>query len=290
VSDWEAGETQRSLWGVVLAQLGWVLAPSARGRFYRARVSLLLTILAGVLLWAGTDCYQRRARTNWQRPLNVALVLVEREPIKPRTVYLLNDRVHELERRLASEYKRHDGREFTPVSFMVTGPVKVEQAPPDMQQQSVFGLLRDTYRLWRWTRDIDARAGVEAGDYDARIYLVMKPANGGLAFVEGESEYGGRIGVAQVDIDPEMIDFSLFVAAHELMHTLGASDKYDAKGCALFPIGFADPEKPGRYPQPGAEIMARNVPLAPSSERPPNTLEELFVGDATAREVGWRKP
>jgi hypothetical protein len=289
VSDSEATETRRSFGAVAQAMLGWVGGPSLHGRFYRARICLLLTILAGVVLWAGNDHYQRRARTSWQRSLRVALVLAEREPIEPSTIVLLTARVHELERRLAGEYRRCDGRVFTPFSFEVMGPVRVDQAPPQGHEQSLLGLFPETYERWRWTRDIDARAGVEQRAYDARIYLVMKPAQGGLAFVEGESEYGGRVGVAQADIDPEMIDFALFVAAHELMHTLGASDKYDAEGRAVFPGGFARPDKLPLFPQPGAEIMARNLPLAPSSERPPNTIDELFVGDATACEIGWHR-
>jgi hypothetical protein len=200
---------------------------------------------------------------------------------------LLGDRVQELERRLAREYKRHDGHDFTPFSFVISRPVKQEQAPPHMQGQSLLGSVRDTFERWRWTRRVDARAGVDSSAYDARIYLVMKRPAHGLAFVEGESEYGGRVGVAQVDIDPEMVDLSLFVAAHELMHTLGASDKYDDRGNAMYPGGFAQPTTP--YPQPGAEVMARNVPLPNGSERPPSTLSELFVGDSTAREIGWRK-
>jgi len=35
--------------------------------------------------------------------------------------------------------------------------------------------------------------------------------------------------------------------------------------------------------------MARNLPLSATSERPPETLEELWVGDATASEIGWRR-
>lgn len=265
------------------------VAHGRRGLFFRARVSLLLAILAGVVSWACADHYQRKARTHWQRPLRVALVLTKREPITPKTIGQIAERAHELERRLASEYKRHDGRDFSPFSFDVIGPVTVER-PPSIGEPSFFGLLRDTYQRWRWTRDIDARAGVERGTYDARIYLVMKPAERGVGFVEGESEYGGRVGIAQADVDSEMIDFALIVAAHELMHTLGASDKYDDSGRALYPAGFAEPEKRPLYPQMGAEIMARNVPLAPGVERPPGTLDELVVGEVTAREIGWAKP
>lgn len=290
VADSAASEADRSPWTTPGATLAWACRSSRRGRFFRARVSLLLTILAGVVLWAGADHYQRHSRTSWQRPVKVALVLVEREPINPSTIALLTDRVSQLEERLTSEYRRHNDRDFAPFALEVKGPVEAKEAPRQGQGQGWFRLCWETYRRWTWTRDVDARAKVDGGAYDARIYLVMKPARGGVAFVEGESEFEGRVGVARADIDPEMIDFALFVAAHELMHTLGASDKYDAEGRAVFPDGFAEPHRQPLYPQPGAEIMARNLVLAPNAERPPSTLGELLVGNRTAREIGWRRP
>jgi hypothetical protein len=105
--------------------------------------------------------------------------------------------------------------------------------------------------------------------------------------VEGESEEGGRIGAVEVELKASMADFALFVTAHELMHTLGATDKYDASGRAVFPGGFAEPERAPLFPQQLAEVMARNRPLSASDERPPDTLDELAVGAVTAREIGW---
>lgn len=288
VSDREEKAAPRSHGAQAL--LGWAFAPSSRGRFFRLRVSLLLAILGVVALRGGTDWYERRVRTSWHRPLSVALVLVERDVIEPSTLALINDRARELEQRLTREYRRHAGdRDFAPVSFVVTTAVKIDQSPPSMREQTVLGLVSGTYDRWRWTRDIDALAGVDPSAFDARVYLVMKQAGPDLAFVEGDSEFGGRVAVAQVDIAPEMVDLSLFVVAHELMHTLGASDKYDAEGRTVYPSGFAEPTRFPLYPQPGAEVMARNVPVAARSERPPNTLDELFVGETTAREIGWRR-
>ena len=252
------------------------------------RVTLLLIVLGGVLLWAGNDWWRRRTRKEWQHPLRVALVLVERQPVPAATLSALSSRALDLERRLGREYARRGGS-FTPFSIVVKGPVSASTDSPRVGEQDFSGLLRHSYELWQWTRDLDARANVEWRGYDARIYLVLKPAQAeAAALVEGESEDGGRVGVARADLDRAMIDFALFVAAHELMHTLGASDKYDAQGHATFPGGFAEPEKIPLYPQRGAELMARNLPLSPTSERPPETLEELWVGDATANEIGWR--
>ena len=79
-------------------------------------------------------------------------------------------------------------------------------------------------------------------------------------------EQGGRIGIASCDLGDDMADFALFVAAHELFHTLSATDKYDASGHTLVPEGLAEPECAPRFPQRYAELMARNRPI--DAERP----------------------
>lgn len=262
----------------------------ARGWFYRVRVTALLLLLGGVLLWAGNDWWRRRERSAWQRPLRVVLVLVEREPVPAETVQALARRTFDLERRLKSEFERHGRSGMDPFSINVKGPVSAASDPPQVAGNDLWSLAVHSLALWRWTRDLDARADVEWRGYDSRIYVVLTPARDGeLRVVEGESEQGGRVGVARADIEPAMVDFALFVAAHELMHTLGANDKYDEQGHARVPDGLADPARQPLYPQPGAEIMARNVPISPTEERPPETLRELFVGEKTAREIGWRR-
>jgi hypothetical protein len=259
-------------------------------RFFRVRVTLLLLLLAGVVLWAGHDWWRLRQRKSWQQPLRVALVLVEREPLPSELSTKLASRVFDLEQRLNHEFVRHGGSRQDAFSFVVKGPIAVGEDPPRVGEQDVGGLLRHTYALWRWTRSVDSRASVEWRAYDSRIYLVLRPARGELpAFAEGESEDGGRVGVALAELREDALDFALFVTTHELFHTLGASDKYDALGRARVPDGLAEPDRVPRYPQRGAEIMARNVPLSPTSERPPGTLEELVVGPTTAHEIGWRK-
>jgi hypothetical protein len=263
---------------------------ASRGWFFRVRVTLLSLVLLGVLLYAGNDCRRRSARKAWTEPLRVALVLVEREPIGAELTSALTSRAFELERRLQQERLRHTGQDRAPFSIVVKGPVSANSDPPRLGEQGLLGLAKHSFRLWQWTRDIDERAAVEWRGYDARIYLALTPARREApAFVEGESEDGGRVGVDSADIDATMLDLSLFVAAHELFHTLGATDKYDAAGRARFPDGFAAPEQRPLFPQPGAELMARNVALSESSERPPETLDELWIGELTAREIGWLK-
>src|SRR5438045_9401902 len=101
-----------------------------QGWFYRARLTLLLAILAAVLLWACSDYVGRRERTAWHRPVKAALVLALRQPVSAHTLELLSDRTLELERRLGEEYRRHTGRELAPFSITVKGPVLASAAPP----------------------------------------------------------------------------------------------------------------------------------------------------------------
>ncbi|HMR77798.1 MAG TPA: hypothetical protein PKD61_21965 [Polyangiaceae bacterium] len=54
------------------------------------------------------------------------------------------------------------------------------------------------------------------------------------------------------------------------------------------PEGLADPRRQPLFPQTRAEIMARNIVVAPGTERPPDKLDELCIGALTAEEIGWR--
>ncbi len=78
------------------------------------------------------------------------------------------------------------------------------------------------------------------------------------------------------------------VIAHEILHTLGATDKYDAVTRApLLPLGLAEPDRSPLYPQDFAELMAGQVALSATTFEMPASLADVLVGEATAREIRW---
>jgi hypothetical protein len=78
------------------------------------------------------------------------------------------------------------------------------------------------------------------------------------------------------------------VVTHELLHTFGATDKYDlTTGLPGYPDGFAEPQREPRYPQQLAEIMAGRRPLSATEAHLPDGLVDERVGPLTAREIGW---
>ena len=83
-------------------------------------------------------------------------------------------------------------------------------------------------------------------------------------------------------------DENKIVIAHELLHTVGATDKYDpATNQPLFPDGYGDPAQDPTYPQKAAEIMGGRIAVSKSEASMPAGLHEALVGDTTAREIGW---
>lgn len=260
-----------------------------RGVFLRVRVGVLLAILLGVALFAWRDVRRRRGRTEWDRPLDVALVVLREGPVDPEAVAAMRARLPVLADKLEAERRRHGGTGVRPFFFTLHGPVDVSAPPPLRPDEGIVDAVKRALALRSYLADVDGRAGVDAGAYDARIYLVVgPPVSRDRMGIEGASEDGGHVGSVQVELDVSMVDFALFVATHELLHTLGATDKYDATGHALDPDGLAEPDLQPRFPQRLVEVMARSRPLGGGLEVPPESLDELSVGAATAREIGWR--
>ena len=154
----------------------------------------------------------------------------------------------------------------------------------------VAELAQHAWATRQYTRAIDEGAGVDAGSYDARIYVRLRPpVSAKKAWVEGQSEQGGWVGQVDVELDERMVDVALAVIAHETLHTLGATDKYGADGRTLVPQGLADPAQRPLYPQRRADVMARGRLVAEGAEALIDTLDEVGVGPATALELGWTR-
>lgn len=264
---------------------------SERTKAFWVRLSVLLFILFVVILWAIRDTWTRRERLTWDHTLDVAIILVHvtgTDPVEEAAITAVTSRADVLATKLAEEQRRHRAGSPPPFRFQVKGPVEASSPAPSPASDSIGDLARQAMDVSRWTDEVDGRAGIVPSHYDSRIYvMVKKPANEVRSFIEGHSEQGGRRGFVDVELDPSMADLALIVVTHELFHTLGATDKYDAQGKAQFPDGFVDPNASPLYPQRAAEVMARNRPMSQGDERVPESLDELGVGPTTARELHW---
>ena len=79
---------------------------------------------------------------------------------------------------------------------------------------------------------------------------------------------------------------NLVIVAHELLHTLGATDKYSpVDGHPVAPHGLAEPDREPLYPQRLAEIMGGRIAQAADDAMVPKNLNYVLIGPATASEI-----
>ena len=98
----------------------------------------------------------------------------------------------------------------------------------------------------------------------------------------------GLIGVVYAFAAPEMSGANDVVIAHELLHTVGATDKYNlADDAPRFPDGYGDPAQRPLYPQLTAELMAGRRMLAPDHWEQVDSMDEVVIGPSTALEIRW---
>jgi hypothetical protein len=121
-----------------------------------------------------------------------------------------------------------------------------------------------------------------------RLYVAYHAPVDKLRLAHSLGLQKGLIGVVHAWADPRLASRNQVVIAHELLHTLGASDKYDpATNLPRYPDGYAEPERLPRLPQYAAEIMAGRVPLAADHAEIPPSLARAQIGALTAREIGF---
>ncbi len=253
------------------------------------RILLWLLLLFGVVLYALGELERRERGRDWTQPVRVAVVLVldRDQPPTPAAIARFEERTLDLSARLEEERLRYAPDATPPFQFSVHTTEEPDRPRPRLTRTGLWSTIRYNFDLWRYASAVDDRANIET-DHDIRIYVRARtPDSAERQMVEGASQHGGNLGLVDVDLDESSVDFGLFVVAHELFHTCGAEDKYDARGLALVPEGLAEPELRPPFPQRYAEVMARGRPLAPGVETPPTELGDLRVGHQTAGEIGW---
>jgi len=249
------------------------------------RIFLLLLVLLAVALHSWLDT---RATQSWQEPLWVGLF-----PLNGDGSALTQNYLAALDARDFAAIEDFFAREGKRYGLKLEQPVHVElyptgsKLPPELDPAAgPLGTAWWSLKL-RW---FAARATEVPGRAPARIRLFLlyhDPA----ALDRTPDSHGlqkGLVGVVHVFADRAMAGENNIVIAHELLHTVGASDKYDlGSGAPLFPTGYADRDQQPLYPQEQAEIMAGRRALSASRSDMPRTLAGVVVGPETALEIRW---
>lgn len=142
-----------------------------------------------------------------------------------------------------------------------------------------------TFRWFAWQQD-----GYAEGDPDIQMFVSYYHPDNVKAVPHSLGLQKGMVGAVHAFAHKKQHAQNNVVIAHEMLHTLGASDKYDlVTNEPLFPMGYAAPDQKPLLPQRYAELMAGRIPLANAKAKMPKSLKQVRIGPATALEVGLLK-
>jgi hypothetical protein len=186
------------------------------------------------------------------------------------------------------EARRHGAAPEGALKLILARPIdEPPPAPPAHGERTTVKVALWSLKLRWWSLRKSFTAVLPSAD--VHIYARFHPAAPGSELEHSLGMKEGRIGVVHLFASPKDRRTNNVVIAHELLHTVGATDKYDQDDMPIFPHGYADPGAEPRHPQTHAEIMAGRIPISPTRSKMPASLERCVVGFETAREIGWRK-
>ncbi len=249
------------------------------------RVAVLLLVLVPLAGLGLRQSRRRAARLAWARPLTVSVVLHSEAPVEAAVVDTWREGLVALEAWFTAEAARLEAPLPRPLSLSLVEPVR---GGPRPRQPEPTGAWLDDVRAARAFRSaLDALA---APTGDVRLVVSLGASGAGRGrFVEGAAERYGEVGLVLAPGGEPELALELTAVAHELLHCLGAVDAYEPSGRARVPDGLAEPERVPPFPQRFAEVMVGELPVSPDAGRVPRSLEEVRIGPATARAIGWTR-
>lgn len=253
---------------------------------------LRVAFLLYVLLFVAVAQYLTSARSrDWDNTLWVAVYPVNADGKAATQQYLDNmapTEFTDLGRFFATQARRYGVELEQPFRFDVypqyRGSLPELGANPSMPSVLLWSLRM------RW-QTLVLQWGSEGPTPDIVVYACFHEASNGATLDRSTALRKGLIAVANVFASPAARGSNEVVVAHELLHTLGATDKYDlATTLPRFPDGFAAPDAKPLFPQTQAELMGGRIPISERRADIPASLEQVVIGPATALEIGWLRP
>ena len=253
--------------------------------FKLMRIVVLLSILFVILV--STWMTEKRMAA-WERPILVTVYRIAADDTNETLQFVNNIDPDELE-----EINRFMERESGPYGFTVTPAFRFQLAepgvdlPPAVPEQfdtAAIALWSLKMRWWAWKQDW--KDGLVSGDI--QMFVLYHSLNGDKEPGISVGMRKGRYGLVKAYARETMNSSNLVVFTHEMLHVLGASDKYIlSNGEPIFPQGYADPGKRPLFPQKQAEIMGGRIPVSSFSSVMPDSLGECVIGRQTAEEIGF---
>lgn len=262
--------------------------PPAPTLWRNLRIAFLLLLLA---IAAYSTLYDRLSTTDWDETLWIGVFPVDADGGRGTSEWLArlsNEDVAPIEDFLNAEAHRHGVTIERPVRIDLYP--QVGEKPPVLDPDAgMLSRMAASLRLRLYARRNSHPPGRPAPQI--RVFVLFHDPGFTKSVPHSVGLQKGLVGVVHAFASDDMTPTNNVVIAHEILHTLGASDKYDRATLEpLYPIGYAEPDRRPLVPQTLTEIMAGRYVAAPGRFEMPVSLRGVRVGHATALEIRWPQP
>ena len=247
------------------------------------RITILLFIL--FMVATGTWLSQLRS-TDWNNSLWVKIYPINGDGSEASSHYIAGldvDAFDGIEEFLAREVRRYGHAIERPVRIELGQPVS-GQPPAVDDNGSRLDIALWSLRMRWWVSGV--AGDQDRIDPDVRIFVRYHSPERTLTLENSVGLQKGMFGVVNAYSSRRHQGRNNVVIAHEFLHTLGATDKYDpATAMPLAPHGFAEPDRSPLFPQTKAELMGGRIPVSGDTATVPSSLRHVVIGPLTAREI-----
>lgn len=249
--------------------------------------AIRITILLFILFVVSVSTWLTQARsTDWNNSLWVKLYPINADGSQASADFIAGLEVADfeaIESFIAREVERYGKSVSRPVRVELGSPVR-EQPPEIGGGTSIIDVALWSLRLRWWAASVAGEQ--DEIDPDVRIFVRYHDPGHFLLLENSVGLQKGMVGIVNAYAGRRHRGRNDVIIAHELLHTLGATDNYDpATGQPVAPDGIAEPDRSPLYPQRYAEIMGGRVALAGDDAVIPKGLAYALIGPLTASEI-----
>jgi len=251
--------------------------------FRKIRILILLLILLAVVVNMNVT---RSDATDWRDPLIISIYPMNGDGSEATKHYISKmdaSDFRSIEKFMSRELKRYDVTLDQP--FKIFLQAEITDLPPKIaENRNVLDIMWWSLIMRFWSFQIGK---LDHSDPDIQMFVSYYEPEEHQRLDHSVGLEKGMIGVVNAYASRDMNESNNFVITHEILHTLGATDKYSLEtGQPIYPDGYAEPNRYPLYPQRYVEIMGGRIAKSPDKSDMPTSLRISMIGFKTAMEIG----